>query len=720
MLLISAGLSAQTVLYVDDDAPSDGDGLTWDTAFRFLQDALSNAAIGTEIYVAQGVYLPDRDEANAAGTGDREAAFQLVNGITLMGGYGGLGEANPDDRDLDAYPTILSGDLPGDDSFHVVTGSGTDDTAVLDGFTITAGNANAEDFPHDSGGGMLNISGSPTVSACRFEDNAAIYGCGMANIDSSPTVIECTFSGNHWAEQGYDDSPSAAGGGMYNLRSEPTVTRCDFVENIVAVHSPWSGSGGPGGGMCNKHSHPAITDCTFTGNRAHHGGGLYNSQSSPSIAGCAFSENAALPTGSPPGDFGGGGWIPGRGAGMFNGHQCNPTVTDCTFTGNTGDGNGMYNHSSDLTVVDCEFSANEGTGMTNVYSNPTVTGCTFSSNGAHGMSYGISSPTVIGCTFSSNAMDGMNSTDGLSNPTVIDCTFTENRSGIKGGKLTVIGCTFTDNSTTTWAGGLRHAGGLILGCTFRNNTGSTGGGISTGHGIVANCLFANNSAARGAGLFCGEPVIANCTFVDNVATEEGGGIFSCSYGAPLVSNCIFRGNSAGISGDQLFFCDYEGLGVPRIAFTNVEGSGGSSAWDPVLGTDGGGNIDADPMFADPDNGDYRLLAGSPSIDAGHNNAIAQQADTDLDGNPRFADDPTTADTGCGATAVVDMGAYEFQGEPAEVTFADLNGDGVIGMADFEMLVNCWASSDEPCCVSDLDLDGVVGVVDFRILLANWG
>jgi len=62
-----------SVLYVDDDASVGGDGQSWDTAFRFLQDALSIASITekgiTEIRIAQGIYKPDRDEVNQKGTG---------------------------------------------------------------------------------------------------------------------------------------------------------------------------------------------------------------------------------------------------------------------------------------------------------------------------------------------------------------------------------------------------------------------------------------------------------------------------------------------------------------------------------------------------------------------------------------------------------------------------------------------------------------------------
>ena len=60
---------------------------------------------------------------------------------------GKLGETDPNARDVGNYETVLSGDLNGDDgpnfanngenSYHVVTGSGIDETAILDGFTIS-------------------------------------------------------------------------------------------------------------------------------------------------------------------------------------------------------------------------------------------------------------------------------------------------------------------------------------------------------------------------------------------------------------------------------------------------------------------------------------------------------------------------------------------------------------------------------------------------------
>ena len=117
MVLAVAGGACAKVIYVDDDAPPGGDGSSWATAYTFLQDALTEAAATgepVEIRVAQGTYRPDRDAANPNGTGDRKASFELLNGLTLAGGYVGVGASDPNARDWEAHLTILSGDLLGD------------------------------------------------------------------------------------------------------------------------------------------------------------------------------------------------------------------------------------------------------------------------------------------------------------------------------------------------------------------------------------------------------------------------------------------------------------------------------------------------------------------------------------------------------------------------------------------------------------------------------
>ncbi|MHC4314737.1 MAG: right-handed parallel beta-helix repeat-containing protein [Planctomycetota bacterium] len=335
------------------------------TPYRYLQNALGAAVSGDEIRVAQGIYRPDEDSAHPTGTGSRTATFRLKNGVVITGGYAGFGQPVPDARDPNTHETILSGDLLGNDgpdfannyenSYHVVTGSGTDATAVLDGFTITAGNANEnKNVPRGCGGGMYNQYGSPTVTNCIFSGNSASKGGGMYNNNSSPTVTNCTFSGNSVYQ----------GGGMYNNDSSPTVTNCTFSGNS----SSWTG-----GGMRNWESSPTVTNCMFSGNSSGwDGGGIQNASNSSSLlVNCMFAGNSAA-----------------NGGGGMSNWRSSPTVANCTFSGNSGNGfgGGIHNFESGPTVTNCTFSRNSasrGGGMCNrSSSSATVTNCILWGNNA--------------------------------------------------------------------------------------------------------------------------------------------------------------------------------------------------------------------------------------------------------------------------------------------------------------------------------------------------
>ena len=213
--------SAGKTIYVDADVGAGGDGASWATAFRHLQDALAVAEANDEIRVAQGTYMPDRSSADPDGRGDREATFQLIGGVAIYGGYAGYGVSDPDDRDVDAYETILSGDLSGDDvlpfspehlldeptrsdnCYHVVTSEMMVmfETIVLDGLTITAGHANDIEHPGNCGGGMYNEYNSPTIVDCTFKDNCARFRgggmyCSHLNFAVASSISSCVFIGN--------------------------------------------------------------------------------------------------------------------------------------------------------------------------------------------------------------------------------------------------------------------------------------------------------------------------------------------------------------------------------------------------------------------------------------------------------------------------------------------------------------------------------------------
>jgi parallel beta-helix repeat protein len=378
------------IIYVDVDANGINDGTSWDDAYTYLQDALADANSAekpVEIRVAQGMYRPDRSSTEPNGTGDRTATFQLINGVTIKGGYAGprmsLSGADPNARDIEFYETILSGDLNGDDievsdpcylsteptraenSYHVVTGSGTEPNAILEGFTITGGNANVFNV-NDSGGGMYNYRGSPTIRNCTFSSNSAGNdsiggGGGMYNMYSSPTLTNCTFSGNS-AYHG-----DSVGGGMSNGKSSPTLTNCTFSRNS--------------GGIMNWYGSSTLVNCTFIENT----GGIHHYGSNLTLTNCTFRGNNGL---------GMGGWggsytlinciisrnLSSRSGGGFWNNGGDVTLTNCTFSGNLArdTGGGMYNKDSSPRINNCTFTGNSaetGGGIYNKESNPRLSNC---------------------------------------------------------------------------------------------------------------------------------------------------------------------------------------------------------------------------------------------------------------------------------------------------------------------------------------------------------
>ncbi|MFN8471225.1 MAG: choice-of-anchor Q domain-containing protein [Anaerolineae bacterium] len=653
-----------------------GDGSSWANASPTLSFALARAqacSTVTQVWVAKGTYKP------AGPNGDRNATFALRNNLAVYGGFTS-GQSSLTDRDPNPATngTVLSGDLNGDDganfanngdnSYHVVTGSGTDKTAILDGFTVSGGNANVGDTcPGACGGGMLNANNSsPTLKGVTFNGNSAGGGGGgMFNWNnSSPTLTNVTFSGNA-ATGTFGD-----GGGMLNLNnSSPTLTNVTFNSNSA------TGQYGVGGGMENaNNSSPTLTDVTFNSNSATGesgiglGGGMYNSGSSPTLSHVTFSGNSTSY----------------YGGGMYNDNNSSSTLTNVTFSGNSvsTDGGGMYNNGSSPTLTNVTFSGNSasdaGGGMLNNGSNPTLTNVTFSDNSASffggGMYNETSSPTLTGVTFSGNSAKyaGGMANRYESSPTVTDSVFSGNSATHYGGGMvsdhstpTLTGVTFSSNSAQL-GGGMYNvtSSPTLTNVTFSGNSASQdGGGLWTDckdgnqtNMVFTNIVFSGNSALHGGGMFndgqFANPTLVNVTFSGNSATQ-GGGMYNTLAAIPIVTNSILWGDNGGeIYNDP----SSEVPASATVSHSIVQGSGGSgTGWQSSVGTDGGGNLDADPLFVAPittsaptTTGNLRPQVNSPAINVGSNAAIPSGVTTDLDSKPRIV------------FTTVDMGAYEAQ------------------------------------------------------------
>ena len=219
--------------------------------------------------------------------------------------------------------------------------------------------------------------------------------------------------------------------------------------------------------------------------------------------------------------------------------------------------------------------------------------------------------------------------------------------------------------------------------------------------LYNNVIAGNTTSTAGGGLYLryDRAVMANNLVCFNQASN-GGGVFALNqgYSAPWLDNSILWGNTAGSN-----------------AQIGLEGSTGSQIvvghCDVQGGYGGAGNINADPAFADAGAGDYHLLPGSPCIDAGNNPSVPFGVALDIEGLPRFVDDPQTGDTGGGTAPIVDIGPHEYQG-----CAADFNGDGEVNTLDVLAFLNAWAAGGPE---GDFNGDGDVNTLDVLAFLNAW-
>ena len=273
-------------VYVDANATGPAhDGTSWCQAYLTLDEALESASLFDSILVAGGTYTPD-----PTGLFDpRDATFHLRKFVEIYGGYAGCGAADPDERDLRLYETILSGDLDGDDGtlggdnsencYHVVTGSSplqpTDQSAVLDGVTITAGNANLlQSGFRDRAGGFISNSGDPSLRRCRIVGNEGKRAGGVYNYVSDTTFIDCVIANN---------TSSGGAGGLMDVSvgfvEGATLVNCLILDNKA--------TGGTGGGIVTNEADTRLDDCTIYGNYSVSvGGGIYAQISNPQFTNC--------------------------------------------------------------------------------------------------------------------------------------------------------------------------------------------------------------------------------------------------------------------------------------------------------------------------------------------------------------------------------------------------------------------------------------------------
>lgn len=670
--------------YVNQNATGANNGQGWADAYTDLQAALAAAQAGDEIWVAEGTYKP------AAPGGSQTATFLINKDLKLYGGFRGT-ECYLSERDIALHPTVLSGDLNGDDvdsSFiqnrgdnvlHVVqVSAAVTNAGLLDGFTIRGGQADGTGAADDRRGGGLLCQGKPFIRQCVFEQNYAEgNGGGIAfNSPSSGFVLDgCTFRHNS----------GNAGGGLVISSTQFIVEHCQFIGN--SAHSGTLEANG--GGIFLTNPNPgSIRNCHFSANTAADAGaGLYAWTSTPSTAAALY-------------------------------------VLGCTFENNTTQNYGAalclvpWGDNTNFAVGRCSFQANQANdgGAVLLYVNSNANNasvlldsCTFSQN--HALNNG-------GAIFM--RAEGKNMNLGLN-----DCRFTANTAvwecgggdfwSTQGatGTLTVDSCIFENNSAF-WAGGLEMGNGhgslvtqvnyFLTNSAFQNNHAADQAGAilfwsdekAKTNFLVENCLIGNNTSAGKGGGIVFAPVspdyhatIRRTRIAGNQSTGSGGAVlvdFDIFQNVPFPTgasaffeNCLLANNTGAdaavtadsmpnlnfihctIAGNQsngIQLSDHSGLTLQNTILHNpgfpeyqaltgdvtVKSNGGNLIGDGSLASQllPSDKQNLDPLFVGLD--DFHLTAGSPCVDAGNNDGVT--AATDLGGAPRIQG------------LRVDMGAYE--------------------------------------------------------------
>lgn len=284
-----------TILYVNGALPTNGDGLSWATAFNNLASAVAAPlSPGGQIWVAYGSYYP------TAGT-DRSVTLNLRPGVMLIGGFKS-GDTNVSQSSPTAQATIISGDIgsssTADNSYTLLTGTtqASDQDLrsiprVLQGLYFTDAN----------GGPAVKCASPLVVRNCVFHHNGAanralVVTPGDSDNDQNVQIVDSTFLDN-------------AGGAVDSTVFNFDVIRSNFYGNTAPVgaalylHGPAN----------SRHGTTLIERSAFADNVSTNGrgGAIYFEGLSLRLVQSVVVDNTATPDSSDTSNLGGAGlWQP--------------------------------------------------------------------------------------------------------------------------------------------------------------------------------------------------------------------------------------------------------------------------------------------------------------------------------------------------------------------------------------------------------------------------
>ena len=246
-------------------------------------------------------------------------------------------------------------------------------------------------------------------------------------------------------------------------------------------------------------------------------------------------------------------------------------------------------------------------------------------------------------------------------------------------------------------------------CRFEHNFGINGGGLYLIRCFdnpcsITNSLFAHNTSGHfGGGLAISDssPLVSNLTVVDNHSVGVNcGGIFFYQHSSPVLWNCIIYGNTNNVPLEepvQMWSWTLDDYApefhncLVQYGLENISNHDVITVYENC--------IDADPLFADPDNENYQLDPDSPCINAGSPETPTNLLNgLDLDGNQRVSDN------------CIDIGAYEYDPNGVQET---LQNEQTIHIVGNPVTISSYA---EIKCESACNLFAKVYSADGKLLV----
>jgi hypothetical protein len=289
-------------------------------------------------------------------------------------------------------------------------------------------------------------------------------------------------------------------------------------------------------------------------------------------------------------------------------------------------------------------------GITNCNTNTTIDGIIFTGGKGEDVSgyQSVNSGIILHNTGAAIAIEG-------AGPTIKNCTFIGN-DGYFG--ITCHNNSFLSNQTDPVK---------IINCYYLNNRATYGGGIFSrrGNTNVDNTVFFNNTSNYGGAIHVfvnmstgGLCQFTNTTIVNNYSTN-GKSVHISNGDVSFINTIIW--NATPYNGGNI----YKSGGTLTSSYSILQNSGAGGTWNGNYGTDGGNNIDGDPLFtniSDIDGADNKFFTSddglsltgcSPGVNTGTNTNVFV---TDITNSPRPYN-----------SGITDIGAYERQSAPTLTT-----------------------------------------------------